>query len=1070
MGQVGGSGGLGFEVLGPVRALRDGEELPLGSPQQQGLLLSLLFRSGRQVSGGQLIDDLWGDEPPASAHGVIRTYVHRLRRVLGPDVLTSLGGGYLLVADHDGLDTARCENLVARARMLRSDGRPAEAATALRAALALWRGEPMSGVPGPYVQRRRREWEERRLAVLEARLEAEAEAGAARGTVGGRWTGAVAELTALVEEHPLRERLSELLMLALYRSGRQADALEAYRAADRRLRTELGVAPGPGLRELHGRILAADRTLTVPVVREVGVPAATAREVAASEVAPTFPGEAAGTAGADPVALLVPDQLPSAVADFTGRVAEAEALRAALREPGCVPVAAVAGMGGVGKTALAVQVAHDLAGEFPDGRLHLDLHGTDGRPTRPEDALAVFLRSFGVVGGAIPTGLAERAARYRSLLSGRRVLVLLDNARDAEQVRPLLPGSPGCAVLITGRTRIGALPNARFTELAVLSADEAVTLLTRTVGGERVAAEPEAARELVRLCGQLPLAVRILAARLACRPGWSIARLVEQLGGERYRLDVLRAGDLAVEPSFRFGFDQLDAEQARAFRLLAVPEVPDLSPGEVAAVLDRPAAAAEELAESLVDCSMLEIAANPDRYRYHDLLRAFAQRLGRGDAAGAQTAAEGPAGAEAQAELERLGVLARLVDHHHAKVAAGPSVPAAVAGDYVAVGALVSQCAKLPRPAAGSAPALDRLAELLLGVCLSVDSGRAARPLGHAANALLRSALEQGDRTAEARARLVLGRLLTEVGSASSALSELLRARDLCTAHGLPEPLLALAHGSLAACFVQLGRAEEAVAGFSAAVAVRERSGDRRALAAELLDLAGAFAGQGRYDAAGRVIDQSLLVSHELADHALEARAREALGSIAHDLGRHDAAVSHRRAALALTDPADHRRTGRILLRLVESLRAAGRGPEAVEAAERAVGALTLDGDHRGRGLALAALGDALGDALADGPGTVGSPGADVPPSAAADPVPVDDPASAADSVPVDDPASAADPVPAADPVSAEVRARARACWAEAHDILAPIGSPEAERLVPLLGRDHPTGPPRRRWPSWLPA
>ncbi|MDY0813636.1 AfsR/SARP family transcriptional regulator [Kitasatospora purpeofusca] len=1051
MGQDGWSGGLRFEVLGPVRALRDGEELPLGSPQQQGLLLSLLFRSGRQVSGGQLIDDLWGDEPPASAHGVIRTYVHRLRRVLGPDVLTSLGGGYLLVADHDGLDTARCETLVSRARMLRADGRPAEAATALRAALALWRGEPMSGVPGAYVRRRRREWEERRLAVLEARLEAEAEAGAGRGTVGGRWTGSVAELTALVEEHPLRERLSELLMLALYRSGRQADALEAYRAADRRLRTELGVAPGPGLRELHGRILAADRTLTVPAARPV---------------APTPPGPATGPAEADPAALLVPDQLPAAVADFTGREAESEALRAALREPGCVPVAAVAGMGGVGKTALAVQVAHDLAGEFPDGRLHLDLHGTDGRPTRPEEALAVFLRSFGVVGGAIPTSLAERAARYRSLLSGRRVLVLLDNARDAEQVRPLLPGSPGCAVLVTGRTRIGALPNARFTELAVLSADEAVTLLTRTVGGERVAAEPESACELVRLCGQLPLAVRILAARLACRPGWSIARLVEQLGGDRYRLDALRAGDLAVESSFRFGFDQLDAEQARAFRLLAVPEVPDLSAGEVAAVLDRPTAVAEELAESLVDCSMLEVTANPDRYRYHDLLRAFAQRLGHGggpvsgdgrsggDGAGAQAQAQ-TEGTAAEAEAERVGVLTRLVDHHHARVTAAPDAPparaggrAAVGGDYVAVGALVSQCAKLPRPVAGAAPALDRLAELLLGVCLSAESGRATRPLGHAANALLCSALEQGDRTAEARARLVLGRLLTEVGSASSALSELLRARDLCTAHGLPEPLLALAHGSLAACFVQLGRAEEAVAGFSAAVAVRERSGDRRALAAELLDLAGAFARQGRYDAAGRVIDQSLLVSHELADHALEARAREALGSIAHDLGRHDGAVSHRRAALALTDPADHRRTGRILLRLVESLRAAGRAPEAVEAAERALEALTLDGDHRGRGLALAAL----GDALAGGPAATDSPGAAGSPAAAGDRV------------------SAGKRMSADDPGSADVRARARACWAEAHDILAPIGSPEAERLVPLLGQDHPTGLPRRRWPSWLPA
>ncbi|MFF8774229.1 BTAD domain-containing putative transcriptional regulator [Kitasatospora sp. NPDC015120] len=985
------SGGLRFEVLGPVRGLRDGGELALGSPQQQGLLLALLFRAGRQVSGAQLIDDLWGEDPPASAHGVIRTYVHRLRRILGPDVLTSLGGGYLLVAEPDGLDTARCETLLARARTLRAEGRPAEAAAVLRTALALWRGEPMSGVPGPYVQRQRREWEERRLAVLESCLEAEVE--------GGRWAESVAELAALAEEHPLRERLSELLMLALYRSGRQADALEVYRAADRRLRTELGVGAGPGLRDLQGRILAADETLAAP-----------GPEPAAQPLPP---------AGPEPAALLRPDQLPAAVADFTGRAAEVQAVRAALRQPGCVPVAAVAGMGGVGKTALALHVAHGLAEEFPDGRLYLDLHGADGRPTRPEEALAVFLRSFGVPGEAIPAGPAERAARYRSLLAGRRVLVLLDNARDAEQVRPLLPGGAGCAVLVTSRTRIGALPNARFTELPVLPAEEAVTLLTRVVGAERVAAEDASARELVRLCGRLPLAVRILAARLACRPGWSVARLVEQLGGERYRLDALRSGDLAVDSSFRFGYDLLDAEQARAFRLLAVPEVPDLSAAQVAAVLDRPGPEAEALAESLVDCSMLELSATPDRYRYHDLLRAFAQRVD-GPGPDGVNGPDGPDG-RTEADDERAAALARLVDHHHAGVTAAlrsPAAPAAspAVGDYVAVGALVRQCATLRGRSPGAAPGLDRLAELLLGACLSADSGHATRPLGHAANALLHAALREGDRTAEARARLVLGRLLAEVGSAAPALTELLRARDLCTAHGLPQPLLALAHGSLAACFVQLGRPDEAVAGFSAAVAVWQRIGDRRALAVELLELAGAFARQGRFGAAGRVVDQSLVIGHDLADHELEARARDSLGSIAHELGWHDQAVAHRRAALALTGPEDHRRTGRILLRLGASLRAAGRAPEAVEAAERAVEALTLDGDHRGRGLALAALGDALADRHPDDP------------------------------------------------------ARARACWAEAHGILAPIGAPEAERLVPLLGDGHPAGPARRSWPSWLPA
>ncbi|MEV6974506.1 BTAD domain-containing putative transcriptional regulator [Kitasatospora sp. NPDC093806] len=1001
--------GLRFEVLGPVRARRDGVELSLGPPQQQGLLLALLFRAGRQVSGPQLIDDLWGEEPPASAHGVIRTYVHRLRRILGPDVLSSLGGGYLFVADRESLDTVRSEALLARARSLRAEGDHAEAAAVLRSALALWRGEPMSGVPGPYVQRQRREWTERRLAVLEARLEAEID--------GGRWAESVAELGALVEEHPLRERLSELLMLSLYRSGRQADALEEYRAADRRLRAELGVAPGPGLRDLHARILAADESLTAPAGRvvapAVAVPAASA---AASTAAPASPTGPVPVVGLDPSSILKPDQLPAAVVDFTGRSAEAEALRAALREPASVPVAAVAGMGGVGKTALAVHVAHGLADEFPDGRLYLDLHGADGRPTRPEEALAVFLRSFGVPGEAIPADPAERAARYRSLLAGRRVLVLLDNARDAEQVRPLLPGSPGCAVLLTSRTRIGTLPNARFVELPVLRAEEAVTLLTRVVGSERVAGEGAAARELVRLCGKLPLAVRILAARLACRPGWTVARLVEQLGGDRYRLDALRSGDLTVESSFRFGFDQLDAEQARAFRLLAVPEVPDLSSAEVAVVLDRPSAVAEGLAESLVDCSMLEASAHADRYRYHDLLRAFAQRVDH----------DGGGGHDAQ----RAAALSRLVDHHHARVAAVTAAGGAVGapvGDYVAVGALVSQCAKLPGGSAGAAPGLDRLSELLLGVCLVADSGRATRPLGHAANALLRVALERGDRVAEARVRLVLGRLLAEVGSASSALAELLRARDLCTTHGLPQSLLARVHGSLAACFVQLGRPEEAVAGFSAAVAVWQRVGDRRALAAELLELAGAFARQGRFDAAGRVVDQALLVSHELADRELEALARDALGSIARDRGDHDRAAAHWRAALDLTGSHDHRRTGRILLRLGESLRAAGRGAEAVAVAARAIEAMTLDGDQRGRGLALAALGDALAGHRPDGD-------------------------------------------PEHGPGRPKHLTRARACWAEAHDILAPMGSPEAERLVALLGQDHPAGPPRKVWPSWLPA
>ncbi|MFJ2193339.1 AfsR/SARP family transcriptional regulator [Kitasatospora sp. NPDC087861] len=988
-------GELRFAVLGPVRGWRDGGELALGSPQQRSLLLSLLLRANHTVSLGQLVDDLWGEDPPAKPTAVIRTYVHRLRRILGPTALTSLGGGYLLTVDPGGLDIDRCEELVGEAKELRGAGEHAHAAATLRSVLALWQGEPMSGLPGPYAERQRGEWAERRVTVLESCLEAEVEAGPSGE--------AVAELTAVAAEHPLRERFSELLMLALYRAGRQAEALSVYRATDRRLQAQLGVAAGPGLRELQRRILVADATLVTPALL---APAAPRTGTAAARPPYQPPGP--------------PTQVPADLADFTGREAQTEALRTVLLAPRTVPVATVSGLGGVGKTALAVHVAHGLAADFPDGQLYVDLHGADGHPTPPEEVLGAFLRALGVPADTLPVEPAERSAQFRSLLSGRRVLVVLDNARDAEQIRPLLPGRPGCAVLVTSRARLGSLPNAHVVELPAFAPEEALGLLGQVVGEQRLRAEPDTAGELVRLCGHLPLAVRILAARLACRPDWSMARLLDKLSENRLRLDVLRTGDLAVESAFRFGYDQLTSDQARAFRLLAVPDVPDLSPGAVAAVLGLPEHAAEELAESLVDCSMLETVP-PDRYRFHDLLRAFAQRL----------TPDTTASSDAQAEADRpAAVLTRLAIRHHAETIAalGPSatraaLPGAGAlhapdsravargrGEYHGIGALVGQYAGLHEPTR-----LDLVAELLLGCSLLCETGQATRPLGHAAKVLLQAAVRQGDRTAEVRARLVLGRLLTEVGSEPAALGELLRSRDLCTAHDLPGPLLALAHASLAALFVQVGRPGDAVDGFTAAISVWERLGDRRSVAGELLNLAGAFTELGRFEAAVRVVDQSLLICHHLADHELQALALDSLGTIAHDRGEFEQALRHHRGALALLRPDDRRRTGRTLLRLTESLRAVGRSDEAVEAADRAVEVLTLDGDRRGRGLALAALGDALADRDA-------------------------------------------------------TEDAARACRSEAYDILAAIGSPEADRLHALIGLGRPADRPRRQWPSWLPA
>ncbi|MFD4656113.1 BTAD domain-containing putative transcriptional regulator [Kitasatospora sp. NPDC058444] len=993
--------GLRFAVLGPLRGWRDGGELTLGSPQQRSLLLALLLRADHPVSTGQLVDDLWGEEPPAKPSAVIRTYVHRLRRVLGPDAPTTLSGGYLLALDPGSLDTHRFEGLLGEAKELRAGGEHARAAATLRSVLALWQGEPMSGLPGPYAERQRGEWAERRVTVLESCLEAEVEAGPSGE--------AVAELTAVVAEHPLRERFSELLMLALYGTGRQADALGVYRAADRRLREQLGVSAGPGLRELQRRILVADAALVAP-----------ARPRPAVAARPPLQARPPHQASVPYQTAVRPTQVPADLADFTGREAQTGELRAVLLAPHAVPVATVSGLGGVGKTALAVHVAHELAAEFPDGQLYLDLHGADGRPTRPEEAVGTFLRALGVRADALAPALVERSAQFRSLLSGRRVLLVLDNARDAEQIRPLLPGRPGCAVLVTSRARLGSLPNAHVVELAAFAPREALGLLGRVIGAQRLRAEEETAAELVRLCGHLPLAVRILAARLACRPGWTVARLLDKLSGTGRRLDVLRAGDLAVESAFRFGYDQLTPGQARAFRLLAIPEVPDLSPGAVAAVLGLPEEEAEELAESLVDCSMLETAP-PDRYRYHGLLRDFAQQLAQDSGAGADLPA---------------AVLTRLTVHRHEETVAalGPSAARAALGgdgrgdgrtgggtgaphgrvDYHGIGALVGQYAALPEP-----PRLGLAAELLLGCALLCDTGQATRPLGHAAKVLLQAAVRAGDRAAEVRARLVLGRLLTEVGSEPAALAELIKARDLCAAHDLPGPLLALAHASLAALFVQVGRPGDAVGGFTAAISAWERLGDQRSVAAELLNLAGAFTELGRFEAAVRVVDQSLLICHRLADHELQALALDSMGTIAHDRGEFEQALRHHRNALSLLRPDDRRRTGRTLLRLTESLRALGRGEEAVAAADRAVEVLTLDGDRRGRGLALAALGDALADRDGDGNGDGSA---------------------------------------------------AQACRSEAYDILASLGSPEANRLRALIGPGGPAVRPRRQWPSWLPG
>ncbi|WP_329567219.1 AfsR/SARP family transcriptional regulator [Kitasatospora sp. NBC_01266] len=591
---------LRFQVLGPVQAWRDGQPLALGSPQQQAVLTTLLLHHGRPVTTQELVDGLWGDRPPPQAVAALRTYISRLRSVVEPgrevrkpaELLISVRDGYALRIPDESLDLAIFNARVSEAAAARQSGQSETAHQLLTSALALWNGQPISGIPGPYADAQRQRLAEHQVAAREERSAVALEI--------GLHAEIVAELTNLTAEQPLRERLRELLMLALYRSGRQADALNVYAATRKLLIDELGVEPGAALAAMHSRILSADPTL-MNSAPELRIP----------------PAESA--------TLAPPAQLPADVSDFSGRAELVGELREVLRGASgqAVVVTSLAGIGGVGKTTLAVHVAHSVRAEFPDGQLYVDLRGVSATPADPAVVLGDFLFALGVT--EAPESFEQRVVMYRSVLADRRMLIMLDNAHDAQQINPLIPGVAGCAVLATSRSRLAGIPGAHLFDVEELTPEEALELFGAIAGRHRIEAEPEAALAVVRSCGFLPLAVRIAAARLASRPRWTVADLARRLADQRRRLDELQLGNLAVETTLGLGYGQLRDEEARAFRLLALVDCPDLPLSAVAALLGTGEDEAEDLAEALVEANMLE-CFTPGRYRYHDLLRLFAQK------------------------------------------------------------------------------------------------------------------------------------------------------------------------------------------------------------------------------------------------------------------------------------------------------------------------------------------------------------------------------------------------------------------------------------------------------------
>jgi DNA-binding SARP family transcriptional activator len=592
-----------FRILGPLEVWEHGRAAPLGGPKQRALLATLLLDANHVVPADRLVHELWGDDPPATAENLLHGYVSQLRRCLRPrQVLVTRPPGYLLQVEQGRLDLHRFEELVEEARLAMEGGAADRAADALGEALGLWRGPALGDVALLGLCRSKvAQLEERRMAALEERVEADLRR--------GRHADVTSELQALVAANPLRERLRAQLMFALYRSGRQAEALAVYRDGRQFLTEELGLEPGPALQRLEHAILAADPALEPPE--------------------PTTVADGSPSLVANP-----PCHLPADVADFTGRQEALAALTGLLgREPdGHAPamaVAAIAGMAGVGKTALAVRAAHRLRPRFPDGQLHVHLGGAGRQARPPAEVLASLLQALGEDPAAVPDGTEERAWRYRALLADRRVLVVLDDAAAEAQVRLLLPGGAGCAALVTSRATLAGLEAAHQLTLDVLDPDEAVGLLAKVAGPGRVAAEPVAAEAIARRCGYLPLAVRVAGAKLTARPHWRLARLAERLGDETRRLDELRAGDLEVRASLEASLRGQDAATCRAFRLLGLLPAGDFTATAVGALLDLPVADAEELLERLVEVHLLEVAgleaAGRTRYRLHDLLRGFAR-------------------------------------------------------------------------------------------------------------------------------------------------------------------------------------------------------------------------------------------------------------------------------------------------------------------------------------------------------------------------------------------------------------------------------------------------------------
>ncbi|NUR82979.1 MAG: tetratricopeptide repeat protein [Nonomuraea sp.] len=908
-----------FGMLGPMDVRVGGRPVTLHGPRQERTLAALLLDADRVVTVDQLVDVVW-EEPPASARRQIQDLVTRLRRTLvdagaDPGLITTQRAGYLLRPGEHGLDARAFESLTTAARQTaRTDA--AGALAGYREALSLWRGPFLAGIRGRAFEGAARIWQERRLAVVEECLALELSL--------GRHHEVTAEALELVEQHPFRESLVELLMRALHGGGRLAEALDAYRALRRRLADELGLDPGADLRRLHDTLLRS-QTEAVPVARASGHVAA---------------------------------MLPPAVYGFAGRgaeIARLDSLLDAAGDPPAVVIAAVTGTAGVGKTALAVHWAHRVRDRFPDGQLYVNLRGFDqsGRPATPVEAMRVLVDALGVPANRVPATPEAWTGLYRSLLSGRRMLIVLDNARDAEQVRPLLPGTPGCLVLVTSRDQLPGLiaaEGAHPLRLDLLSEPEARELLARRLGSERVSAEPDATAEIIARCARLPLALAVIAARAATHPAFPLAAIAGELPAARDNLDAFDADGpgTQVRRVFSWSHQGLGAGAGHLFRLLGLHPGPDLTLATAAALADLPVARARPLLAELCRAHLLTQHA-PGRYGFHDLLRAHAVELVQ----------------ERVPETERRAATRRLLDHyvraaHTAAMLLNPQrdpIPVAPAGDE-AVGEepvdrrsawdwFTAECAVLVAAISqAAAQGFDGHAWRLAWALADFLDRRGMRHEHLAVQTVaLAAARGAGDRLGQACTHSNLGWANTAVDRFDEAHGHFKLALDLYGELGEPTGE-ARVHGNLSTMYGWRGCHQDALAHAAQALALYRTAGHLTGQARALNAVGWFHAQLGDQEQALDHCRQSLDLHQRLGDLLGQANACDSLGYACHRLGRHEEAVSlYERAVDLFGEAGDRYHQADSLTRLGDALGEAGL-PDAAAGAWRRSLALLEELEH----------------------------------------------------------------------------------------------------------------------------